>query len=563
MSKLCSRCGAELPNEAAFCPHCTASLLEKQIRKPSRRSGRWGWLLAALCVLLAAVAIGVWGLTAASVPAEPDSGDALQSEESVQPDNDDAPQVFEPRLILSNGVAVSALHLYLQGGESDLRIEQDGALIALTDCESGDEGVALVEIVDQALRVTPVAVGSTTVTVTFDAGSYIFPVEVAPLRLGIRIGNQTYYAASDGRVTDLGTVNKDDLLVVVCNDEPIADFTVEGHTDHMTRFRVEDGQLIKTPLQYGKAMFTILYGQSEATFSGFFEDLSRMGVQYGEDCEAGDGGHLGAVYGSGAFVVTFDGKAVEDFTVVGYNAEVATVANEDGLLKITAEATGMSEFMLSYPYGNGNTEYNTFTVEVLMPAEEVLPCGENTNWSLSAAGVLTIFGTGAMGDFNLNFDTKQCEAPWYDRREEIRSIVIENGVTRIGGGAFYNCTELVDVSIPNSVTEIGWGAFASCKRLPSVRIPEGVTEIDSCAFAFCNELVAVVVPGSVRQLRQRVFYDCWMLIDVQLGEGILSIGNEAFRGCFEMTEIVIPASVETISADAFPEGVRLLDPQGK
>lgn len=39
------------------------------------------------------------------------------------------------------------------------------------------------------------------------------------------------------------------------------------------------------------------------------------------------------------------------------------------------------------------------------------------------------------------------------------SVVIPDGITRIGREAFYQCTEVTSITIPNSVTDIGSRAF--------------------------------------------------------------------------------------------------------
>ena len=53
MSKKCVHCGAELPDEAAFCPHCAQSQIEKVEIKPPRR-WRKKALIALACTLLGA-----------------------------------------------------------------------------------------------------------------------------------------------------------------------------------------------------------------------------------------------------------------------------------------------------------------------------------------------------------------------------------------------------------------------------------------------------------------------------------------------------------------------------
>lgn len=57
-TKTCIRCGAALPEEAAFCPVCTASQMERQTMALPRRRRRV-WPVAAGCLLLAALALPI------------------------------------------------------------------------------------------------------------------------------------------------------------------------------------------------------------------------------------------------------------------------------------------------------------------------------------------------------------------------------------------------------------------------------------------------------------------------------------------------------------------------
>ena len=68
-------------------------------------------------------------------------------------------------------------------------------------------------------------------------------------------------------------------------------------------------------------------------------------------------------------------------------------------------------------------------------------CGENVNWSLSADGTLTISGTGEMKDYgapnSAHSSTTGGPTPWRKTYNHlIKRIVVEEGITRIGNGAF-------------------------------------------------------------------------------------------------------------------------------
>ena len=55
---------------------------------------------------------------------------------------------------------------------------------------------------------------------------------------------------------------------------------------------------------------------------------------------------------------------------------------------------------------------------------------------------------------------------WYNNI--IKSVIIPNNVTDIGGGAFAHCNGLISVTIGNGISSIGIGAFNFCSRLANV-----------------------------------------------------------------------------------------------
>ncbi len=104
--------------------------------------------------------------------------------------------------------------------------------------------------------------------------------------------------------------------------------------------------------------------------------------------------------------------------------------------------------------------------------------GECT-WSLDGT-VLTISGNGAMGNYAHDNIFNQNLAPW---GFSITDVIIEDGVTRIGDGAFFFCKSLTSVTISDSVISIGDGAFYYCESLTSIEIPDSVIVIGEFAFA--------------------------------------------------------------------------------
>ena len=164
-------------------------------------------------------------------------------------------------------------------------------------------------------------------------------------------------------------------------------------------------------------------------------------------------------------------------------------------------------------------------------------------WTLDGTK-LTISGNGAMA----NYGYFQWQ-PW--REESITEVVIENGVTSIGDGAFSGCTSLTSVTIPNSVTSIGDYAFSGCTSLTSITIPNSVTSIGNGAFSGCTSLTSITIPDSVISIGNGAFESCKAITSITIPNSVISIDNGAFRGCSSLTYITIPNSVTSIGDFAF------------
>jgi len=229
--------------------------------------------------------------------------------------------------------------------------------------------------------------------------------------------------------------------------------------------------------------------------------------------------------------------------------------------------------------------------------------GDNLTWTLSCDSVLTISGTGAM-------TYPSTQLPWHSKKEYIKSVVIENGVTSIAFCAFYaDYSALTSVTIPNSVTNIGALAFAACTSLNSIEIPNSVTDIGQLAFYDCSSLKSVIIPNSVTNIGYgpfvgctgltsltvetdntnycsldgvmfskdktvliqcpggkqgaymipngvanialAAFEKCSSLTSIEIPNTVTNIGNEAFASCTSLTSVVIPNSVVSIGEDVF------------
>lgn len=172
----------------------------------------------------------------------------------------------------------------------------------------------------------------------------------------------------------------------------------------------------------------------------------------------------------------------------------------------------------------------------------------NFQWKLDDEGVLTISGIGDIKDFQLG------TAPWYSKyKDDILTVVIENGVSSISSGAFYDCKNLYDVSIPNSVTYIGGNAFMACESLESVEIPDSVTEIKGGIFRGCKNLSNISLPSEITRIAGETFYKCVNLSNVEIPSSVTEIGKHAFYGCEKLNNITLSKNVTRINSNAFAQ----------
>ena len=158
-------------------------------------------------------------------------------------------------------------------------------------------------------------------------------------------------------------------------------------------------------------------------------------------------------------------------------------------------------------------------------------CGENVYYTFDeSTGLLTVSGEGEMRG--------RC----FDGNSEIKTVVVEDGVTSIGVQAFYECTGLTSVTIGKGVTSIGDGAFSGCTGLTSITIGDSVTSIGNGAFYGCTGLTSVTIPDSVTRIDYNVFSGCTGLTSITIPDSVTSIGRYAFEDCTGLTSISVDSN---------------------
>lgn len=106
--------------------------------------------------------------------------------------------------------------------------------------------------------------------------------------------------------------------------------------------------------------------------------------------------------------------------------------------------------------------------------------------------------------------------PWISFADEITTVYIEEGVTRISNNAFALCHNLTDIHMPGSLRSIGFQAFLAT-NIDEIVIPEGVEYIDDFAFNYCQNLRTAKLPSGLELLQRGVFSMNTMLEQVYMG----------------------------------------------
>ena len=170
------------------------------------------------------------------------------------------------------------------------------------------------------------------------------------------------------------------------------------------------------------------------------------------------------------------------------------------------------------------------------------------------SGTLTINMTGTIPDKYMARMKKAEDGdilPWSEHLNDIRHIVIPDGVTRIGANLFRDLPNLETVILPESLVEIGDYAFSGCTSLCGVVLPSGVRKIGNYAFSSCTAISSIAYPSGITNTGEFVFQNCENLTDVYLPDSITVIGDGVFDRCTSLANIALPENLHDIGDGAF------------
>ena len=118
----------------------------------------------------------------------------------------------------------------------------------------------------------------------------------------------------------------------------------------------------------------------------------------------------------------------------------------------------------------------------------------------------------------------------FEHCAKLEHITIPNSVTYIGDCAFYGCTSLDNIVIPGGAelsAQTTGSTFAECTNLKSVVIENGVTTIVQAIFENCVNLENVTIPNTVTEIYPLAFIGCTKLKSITIPKSVKTIVKSA------------------------------------
>lgn len=128
--------------------------------------------------------------------------------------------------------------------------------------------------------------------------------------------------------------------------------------------------------------------------------------------------------------------------------------------------------------------------------------------------------------------------------EKIVKVVINNGCTEIGEGAFEGCVNLREVVFPQNRILLRRRCFKDCTSLREISIPN-IANICPGAFENCQSLQRVSLPSTLSNIYSKAFKNCRLLSDISFAEKrssyweTVSVYPGAFENCISLEKLEI------------------------
>ncbi len=262
------------------------------------------------------------------------------------------------------------------------------------------------------------------------------------------------------------------------------------------------------------------------------------------------------------------------------NGHYYPIPGSDGISDVTVNVPNV-------PTGGGNVIlYQTIDNQPL-----TFTYGKYVFWNdegtLKPCTLLSNTMNNGMGMLVYDHDIARLDDNFFDEGQigkVLLSVILPSTMTDFGDYIFDGQTKLAYASLPSSLDQIDKYSFDNCEDLKSVIIPEGVTRLASKAFRNSG-LTEITIPNSVTSYGDQTFYNCNDLEKVHYGNGggegishessgsvfygckikkltlepgLIRIENNLFQNQ-KLEKVTIPSSVTLIGSYAFRGSPNLLN----
>lgn len=100
--------------------------------------------------------------------------------------------------------------------------------------------------------------------------------------------------------------------------------------------------------------------------------------------------------------------------------------------------------------------------------------------------------------------------------------------------------DITSITIPSGTTKIGYYALCNCASLVNATIPNTVTTIEEAGFKWCR-ITNIVIPDSVTSIGKEAFYEN-RATNLTIGSGVRTIGTNAFSSNSTLKSITVNAT---------------------
>jgi hypothetical protein len=171
------------------------------------------------------------------------------------------------------------------------------------------------------------------------------------------------------------------------------------------------------------------------------------------------------------------------------------------------------------------------------------------DWVLTDDGTLTISGNSNM------YAGSEFNPPWNRYMDQIRSVVINEGVSNIEAHAFSLYENLTSITIPEGLTSIGRSALGGCVNLTSIHIPASVESIGHWAFSSCGHLEKITVRSASTEVAESAFqYNGALKTVINLSGKEIKAGSSDYGYAAAYTPWVFTSVDEAYEDYLFTEG---------